>query len=433
MKHLSLRFCLIIALCLIVIVAFFSMEGPSLILAHGTAQTQHNSPFVSTLLTDSTRWTDPVWQRTTTSKLAALNMAVVIRDTAGHTLYHAGTFDLHEPAVQEIMVTNGTHQIGTAFIYECTPTVRLTQQWLLIGLIVLLLTLAGMVCFIVLTILKPLSALSQAAHQIAQNNLDFHLPATHVREVAEVFASFHMMSEALRGSLQRQAEVEQERRLFISAIAHDLRTPLFSLRGYLEGLATGLANTPEKASKYIRVCQAKAATLERLISDLFAYTQLEYLEQIPRREALEIGELITHILESLEPQARSREVSLVLEPPSGPCMVQVDAHLLTRVFENLLDNALRYTPASGSIRVRWRPEPSRLVFSVTDTGPGITSTDLPHLFTPLYRGDPSRNAHTGSAGLGLTIAQRILHAHEGDLIATNSAGGGAVFIGSLAR
>jgi signal transduction histidine kinase len=241
-----------------------------------------------------------------------------------------------------------------------------------------------------------------------------------------------MMREALRESLTRQINIEQERRLFISAIAHDLRTPLFSLRGYLEGLATGLANTPEKIGKYINVCQAKAATLERLISDLFAYTQLEYLEQVPRREALEMGKLITHILESLEPQAKSRGVTLVPEPPPTPCIVQVDAHLVTRVFENLLDNALRYTPSGGSIRVQWRPEGNQLVFSVTDTGPGIAAADLPYLFTPLYRGDPSRNSNTGGAGLGLAIAQRILHAHGGNLIAANAIGGGAVFTGSLA-
>ena len=431
MRQLSLRFCLMVALGLIVIVAFFSTEGPSLMLSLGTMQAERNSTFATALLANSSHWTDPAWQRTTSSTLSTLNMAVVIRDTAGHILYHAGVYDQNEPVFQELVVMDGTQQRGTAFIYDCTPTVRLTQQWLLVGLIVLLLTLAGVVCFIVLTILKPLSALSQAAYRVAQNDLDFHLPVVHVREVAEVCESFHLMREALRKSLTRQIEVEQERRFFISAIAHDLRTPLFSLRGYLEGLATGLANTPEKMRKYIDVCQSKAATLERLISDLFAYTQLEYLEQVPRRETLEMGALITHILESLEPQAKSLGITIVPEPPPTPCIIQVDAHLLTRVFENLLDNALRYTPTGGSIRVQWRSEGSRFVFSVTDTGPGIASADLPHLFTPLYRGDPSRNAHTGGAGLGLAIAQRILHAHGGNLIAANALGG-AVFTGSLA-
>lgn len=190
--------------------------------------------------------------------------------------------------------------------------------------------------------------------------------------------------------------------------------------------------TPEKTKRYIEVCQSKAATLEHLVGDLFAYTQLEYLQQVPRQEPLEIGALITHMIESMEPQAQEKGVILVQDVPAVPCIVHADAHLLTRVFENLLDNALRYTPAGGSIRVNWYPERDRLVFTVTDTGSGVSPDDLLHLFTPLYRGDPSRNHHTGGSGLGLTIAQRILHAHGGDLTVKNAVHGGAIFTGSLA-
>nr|MBA2362664.1 hypothetical protein [Chloroflexia bacterium] len=109
-----------------------------------------------------------------------------------------------------------------------------------------------------------------------------------------------------------------------------------------------------------------------------------------------------------------------------------DAHLLTRAVENLLDNALRHTPAGGEIRLGWRREARRAVFSVADTGPGIAPKDVPHLFTALYRGESSRNRRTGGAGLGLTIAQRILTAHGGDLTAENQPTGGARFTGSIA-
>ncbi len=432
MRQLSLRACMIMALVLIIIVAFFSIEGPSLVLSYRTNQTWQSDIKASMWFTDSSQWRDPAWQQKITKRLAALDISAVIRDPQGHILYHAGTWNQEEGASQEIIVMDGHQPVGTVFLYECTPTAWLTQHYLLIGLGVLLLTLTGVVCFSFLTILKPLSALAQAAHKVRQNEYDFQLPATPMREVETVFTAFDMMSRGLRESLQRQTELEQERRLFISAIAHDLRTPLFSLRGYLEGLATGLANTPEKAAKYIGVCQAKAALLERLIGDLFVYTQFEYLEQIPQRETLEIGALITHVLESLEPQVQSKRITLVSEPPAEPCFTQGDEHLLTRVFENLLDNAIRYTPEQGTIRVQWHPEQERIIFSITDTGPGISSTDLPHLFMPLYRGDPSRSSHTGGAGLGLTIAQRILKAHDGDLVARNAVEKGSVFTGSLA-
>jgi signal transduction histidine kinase len=108
-----------------------------------------------------------------------------------------------------------------------------------------------------------------------------------------------------------------------------------------------------------------------------------------------------------------------------------DRRLLTRAVENLLDNALRHTPAGGEIRVTWEWEGAAHCFKVEDTGPGIAAQDLPHLFTPLYCGEASRNRQTGVAGLGLAIALRILQAHGGDLSAANRPEGGAVFTGTL--
>ena len=133
-------------------------------------------------------------------------------------------------------------------------------------------------------VIRPLEAMSQAARQIAGGGLDFELPISRVREVAEVRAAFEAMGEGLRASIGRQAALEEERRFFVGAIAHDLRTPLFTLRGYLEGLERGLATSPEKVAHYIAVCRQKADQLERLVADLFAYTRAEYLEQTVQRE-----------------------------------------------------------------------------------------------------------------------------------------------------
>jgi signal transduction histidine kinase len=433
MKLLSIRRLFILALLLIIAVAILSTAGSALILTKGTQTAQLRGDAIRTMLANSSHWTDPQWQELMRGKLQQLDMSVVIRNPEGVVTYQSGKYNNLAPATETVMLTNGSQQLGTAFIYECTPTILRTLETLLIGLLALLLTLAIVVSFIALTILKPLAALSQAAHQVSRNDFSFQFPNTRIHEIAEVFQSFTIMSENLGESLRRQAEVEQERRIFISAIAHDLRTPLFSIRGYLEGLATGIANTPEKINKYITGCQTKAATLERLITDLFAYTQLEYLEQAPNQEPIEIGTLITHLIEGLEPQAQSKTISLIANKASRPCIVHADIHLLTRALENLLDNALRYTPAGGTISVRWRNRRDRLVFTITDTGPGIDAADLPNIFTPLYRGDPSRNGQTGGSGLGLSIAQSILRAHGGDLTAANmTSGSGAIFTGSLA-
>src|SRR5262249_17545255 len=191
-----------------------------------------------------------------------------------------------------------------------------------------------------------------------------------------------------------------ERRLFISAIAHDLRTPLFMLRGYLKGLESGVATTPEKVAHYVRACAERADALERLIADLFAYTRLEYLEQAPQREWLELGVLLRQAVEDVHPLATAKGIALTLDGPCDSCPLAGDGHLLTRAVENLLDNAVRHTPAGGHICVRWRQEGAHLVVMVEDSGPGIAPHDLPHLFTPLYRGETSRNRATGGARAG---------------------------------
>jgi signal transduction histidine kinase len=432
MKLLSIRRLLMLALVLIVAVAILSTAGTAVILTRGTQAAQQRGDAIRAMLANTSQWTDPAWQQLMRVKLQKLDMSVVIRSPKGVVTYQSGSYDKLAPATETVMLTNGSQQLGTAFIYECTPTIVRTLETLMIGLLALLVTLAIVVSFIALTILKPLTALSQAAHQVTQNDFSFRFPATRIREIAEVFQSFTTMSENLGESLLRQAEVEHERRIFISAIAHDLRTPLFSLRGYLEGIATGIANTPEKINKYISGCQTKATSLERLITDLFAYTQLEYLEQTPNQEPIEIGALIAHIVEGLEAQARTKGIALSANEPTRTCIIHADIHLLTRALENLLDNALRYTPTGGTIAVTWSTRGERIIFTIADTGPGIDPADLPNIFTPLYRGDPSRNGHTGGSGLGLSIAQSILRAHGGDLSATNSASGGAVFTGSLA-
>jgi len=395
------------------------------------------------------RWDDPDWQATTGATLAAGETRFILVDGAGREVYRSAADPFASAGdnrqgliVRRLIVTGGegaaTRLLGTAYLYY--PQ-QLGELWLLplasIGGLALILALVGW--FIERAIIRPLAATARAARQVAEGDLDVQLPTSAVREVAAVNEAFVGMSGALREALGQQAALEQERRLFIGAVAHDLRTPLFALRGYLDGLGQGLANTPEKTARYIAVAQEKAATLERLIADLFEYTRLEYLDQTPRRDPIDLGALLLRLVEGLRPQAETKGVALALiAPPEAPdaaplVPIQGDAHQLTRAVENLLDNALRHTPTGGRIEVAWRVEPQRAVFTVRDTGAGIAPHDLPHIFTPLYRGEESRNRRTGGAGLGLTTARRIMLAHGGDLAATNAAGGGALFTGSLLR
>jgi signal transduction histidine kinase len=396
------------------------------------------------------RWSDPAWQTELQAAAHKFGVDVDLIDANGVTIYRSSADPLGtvgvatgtratNRVVKTLAVPDPAGGANTVRLYSYPlnfPSLhgaaRLVSDLLpLIGLAALALTIAAIAASIGPAILRPLAAMSGAARRIAAGQLDVALPSSRVHEVAEVSAAFSAMGNALRASLERQAQLEQERRLVITAVAHDLRTPLFSLRGYLEGLETGLAATPAKAARYIRVCREQADVLDRLVSDLFAYTRAEYLEQTPQHEALEFGTLLRQIVEGLQPQAAAGDVTIILDGPEQATPLAGDPHLLGRALGNILENALRFTPAAGEVRLRWRAAAGRLVFSVADTGPGIAPRDLPHLFDPLYRAEASRNRKTGGAGLGLTIARRLLRAHGGDLTAANGAGGGAIFTGVL--
>lgn len=436
--------------------------------------------------TDAARWGAPAWQRQTEPALRALGVeAQLVRVAAGssgqlvyttagarallgvpvvgttgtgtlatgvpqarsRTTWVGGLAQATAPLFQKIVIGEtrappggGRPVSGVAFLWLTGPAAGSPSPWLwpLAAGGAIFLVMVMVVWFLGRSVLRPLAAMNRAVEGIAGGDLDVRLPPSRAREVAAVGAALEGMSSALRASLERQSALEgqrqqgeEERKLFIGAIVHDLRTPLFMLRGYLKGLESGVAATPEKRAHYVAACWARIDALERLIADLFDYTRLEYLEQEPQSVPLELGDLLRESVEGVQPLAEARGIALALDGPEEPCLLAGDGQLLARVVGNLLDNALRHTPAGGQISVRWWHEEVALVFTVADNGPGIAAHDLPHLFTPLYRGETSRNRQTGGAGLGLTIARRIMQAHDGELAAANGARGGAIFTATL--
>jgi signal transduction histidine kinase len=389
---------------------------------------------VQSIAGSAANWRDPQWQGALLGAVNALGVGVVLRDPSGAEIFRTGKIDSggHPPwggvISREVAVLEGGQEVGTIALSVPQRDDSLARMAATIALVLAIIHAGWRIRR---SVVQPLEAMGRAARRIAGGDLDFTLPTSSVREVADVRDAFETMGEGLRDSIERQAELEEERRFFIGAIAHDLRTPLFALRGSLVGLAQGLADSPEKAARYVAVCRQKADQLDRLVEDLFAYTKAEYLAQTIRHERLDFGSLMDAAIEGFRPQAQEKGVTITRYALEDSPMTRGDAHLLGRVVENLLDNALRHTPSGGAVTVGWRAEPDRLVFTVADTGPGIAARDLPHLFDPLYRGEASRNRETGGAGLGLAIARRILHAHGGDLAAANRDTGGAEFTGWL--
>lgn len=280
-------------------------------------------------------------------------------------------------------------------------------------------------------VLKPLKKLGQAAQGISRSEFCVDLPSSRVKEVHEVSAGFKKMRAELEHSLIRQQAMEEERRLFIASIVHDIRTPVFAIRGYLEGLENGVAFTPEKTQRYIRNCRIKADVLNHLVTDLLTYTKLDWFEDKPTLASTRMDGLLNELILGYQEEANRKQISLALSLPEQGAEIMTDPYLLQRAFGNLLDNALRYTPEGGSIEVKATCGNGIWAIAVLDTGPGISSSDLQHLFKPLYRGEQSRNRKTGGAGLGLSIVWKITEILGGRVQAGNRPEGGSVFTVSL--
>ena len=303
MKTLSIRKWLILSLLAILVipVLFIRITAPLLGQAQqqfepGQGQQQSQALVGATQLIAgaSGQWSDPAWQQATTEQLSSTGVRAELRDPDGRMIFQGGPVQHHPGGWQngwgwrpgpdrEVVVMDGGRPLGTLDLFAANPPGNnLFPALALAALLGLVLALLGVGWLMGRYVVRPLEATSRAAQRIAAGNLDFELPVSRVKEVAEVRAAFEGMGAGLRESIERQADLEEERRFFISAIAHDLRTPLFALRGYLAGLEQGIAASPEKIAQYVAVCRRKSDQLDRLVSDLFAYTKVEYLEQTLR-------------------------------------------------------------------------------------------------------------------------------------------------------
>nr|WP_313897933.1 HAMP domain-containing sensor histidine kinase [Brevibacillus borstelensis] len=178
------------------------------------------------------------------------------------------------------------------------------------------------------------------------------------------------MVNGIQKAFQKQAELEEARRFVIAAVAHDLRTPLFVLRGYLDGLEQGIAQSPDKITKYLAVCKEKSAQLDRLVEDLFTFTKMEHVEMNLNKQTIDFKLIILKSIDSLSPLARQKNLSISTHTVDD-CFISGDMHLLERAMNNLLDNAVRHTPSFGEIVVQCYKEGNKIKFMIRDTGPGF--------------------------------------------------------------
>ena len=365
-------------------------------------------------------------------------------EASGETIHQKGNYSigLSKSAFEKQTIYKEGKATGAAFIKYTPPAVgaevnkpknAFLQQWGGVIVWISLFFLVLLFCIIIThkMIIRPLKLLERAALSLSRNEFTSVLPSSSVKEINAVSNGFKFMQQELHELLASKAQMEEDRKMFVASIVHDLRTPLFSIRGYLEGLEKGIANNPEKQKKYIRVCKNKANLLEELVSNLFEYVKLDYLGTQPEFHPIEIKSLVQNIVEGYDLACRQKNISLSLEMPEKSLTLQGNAPLLTRSIDNIVSNAIRYTPTGGSIDIILENTEKEIIITIKDGGEGIPEEILPHIFKPLYRGEYSRNRQTGGTGLGLTIAKHAFKVHGGDLIVKNSHPQGAIFIGHI--
>ncbi|MGO4809961.1 sensor histidine kinase [Cupriavidus sp. 2MCAB6] len=254
-----------------------------------------------------------------------------------------------------------------------------------------------------------------------------------VDEIDRLSAAFQEMSERIVTQLAQLSQVDQQRRELLANVSHDLRTPLASMQGYLEMLLIRSdALSADERDRYLQVAAKHCERLGKLVQDLFDLTKLEAREVQPQIETFPLAELAQDVVQKFALAAQKRELALIARCRADCPPVRADIGMIERVLENLIENAMRYTPAGGEICVDVAPAGERVELKVRDTGKGIGDDELQDVFNRYYRVDRGEFGNTGNAGLGLAISRRIVELHGGEIRVESELGRGTTFTVDLA-
>jgi signal transduction histidine kinase len=298
-----------------------------------------------------------------------------------------------------------------------------------LGLLLLLLAFAAVVSLafgyvVAGALTAQIEQLSSAARRLAAGDLATRVGQHGADEIGQLAAAFDEMAERLEQAFARQTALEASRRELVTAVSHDLRTPLATTRAMVEALADQVVTDPLDVQRYLRLILQETRHLSRLIDDLFELNQIDSgslrLEIVP----LDLVELVSETAAAYRLAAAERDVQLREELGTASRPIEADAERLQRVLRNLLDNALRHTPPGGVILVGAVVGPQRAELSVEDSGSGVPAAELERIFERFYRAEPSRHRESGGAGLGLSIARGLVQAHHGRIWAESSTLGG---------
>jgi len=348
-----------------------------------------------------------------------LSITALVSALAGYALYRLGWMDRTPTILWSLLGIYALSSVLTFLNVWLTARLMFASQHDLLLATVLLIFAGGIAMalgyFLSSTLTDRIRLIDQAAKAIAAGDLDVRIPVRGRDEMALLARTFNQMAEQLQAAARKQQELENLRRDLIAWAGHDLQTPLTSIQAVLEALADGMVDDAETIQRYLITAQRNIQALSVLVDDLFQMAQLDAGGLPLDRADNSLSDLISDTLESFSELAARQGVDLQGSVDPGVDPVYMDAQRIGRVFNNLLNNALRYTPQGGRVQVQARREADAILVEVIDTGQGVQPDDLPFIFERFYRGEKSRSRSTGGSGLGLAIARGIVGAHGGQI------------------
>lgn len=329
---------------------------------------------------------------------------------------------------------------GSVFVIrERSPFGEVTRKLLpiLVFLLIGVVVVANVLLYrwITRSVVKPLDLLRNSADHIKEGNLQFSLDLHSKDEIGQLNEAFENMRKRLHESVQLRLQDEENRKELISNISHDLRTPITNIKGYIEGIRDGVADTPEKMDKYVNIIYSKTADLDKLVDELILYSKLD-LKQVPFAfEPVDIVGFLDDCIDELRYVLEESDISLQWgERPSQGIEVLADLEKLKRTVLNIIGNAQNFMDKPHKIiRVSVHTSAEWVTIEIRDNGAGIPPEAVPHIFERFYRAESSRNSSTGGSGLGLAIASQIIEGHGGSIRVQSELGTGTSLFFTLRR
>lgn len=298
---------------------------------------------------------------------------------------------------------------------------------IMVIIFVLMITSLGLTLWIYSSIVRPLNKLKLATNNIKEGNMDFEMPKVSNNEIGDVCRDFEDMRVILKNSSEEKLKSDVEEKELIRNISHDLKTPLTAIKGYVEGLQDGVANTPEKQAKYIQTIANKVNDMDKLIDELTIYSRLD-TNRVPYTFVrCNVSDYFGDCCEEIGTELEASQIGLEYNDHlTEPAYMNVDPEQLKRVVNNIISNSVKYMAEGrqGRITIDLYDEGDYIHVIFSDNGIGIAAKDIEHVFERFYRTDKSRNSKHGGSGIGLAIVKKIVEDHKGKIWAESVEGEG---------